>query len=110
MNLIPLDCIKPDPTSATPLSKMHKKIQTMSLNQNLAPFQLCSKFRYNGHQKRRTCFGTLQQKELKSHVVRFTTQVQTYPGSNQVVASCVNTAANWITPHMGVIHSLPWAC
>ena len=46
--------------------------------------------RSNGQQKRTTCFATLPQKEMKSSVARFTTNVQTCLAINQIVASCVN--------------------
>ena len=56
--------------------------------------RVCSKdlkLRSNRQQKRATCFPTLLRNEFESYVARFTSYIQTYYVTNQVVASCVNT-------------------
>ena len=49
------------------------------------------KLQYSEQQKRAACFDTLLQNEGKSNAARFTTMVQPFLGTTQIVASCVNT-------------------
>ena len=49
------------------------------------------KLRQNGQQKRATCFAALLRNEFESYVARFTSCIQNYFVTDQVVVSWVNT-------------------